>query len=119
MDLRIHHHPGPIKLITQPSQPFLQDFYHFEDIASRNQSRQKLLSTPRCILAHTSSGIEVNIEEPSNLREVHKTKRLHNARNLICFHTSSIGAKRIICGSHPALAVPDLDWPGYCGRVLA
>ena len=38
MDLRIHHHPGPINPVTQPFHPFLQDFYHFEDIASRNQS---------------------------------------------------------------------------------
>ena len=38
MDLRINHYAGPTNPITQHYQPFLQDFGHFEDTASRNQS---------------------------------------------------------------------------------
>ena len=38
MDLRINHYPGPTNPIAQHYQPFLQDFYHSEDTASRNQS---------------------------------------------------------------------------------
>ena len=38
MDLSTKHYPGPTNPITQHYQPFLHDFYHFEDTASRNQS---------------------------------------------------------------------------------
>ena len=38
MDLRTNHYPEPTNPTTQYYQPFLQDFYHFEDTASRKQS---------------------------------------------------------------------------------